>query len=396
MSALTLLTAGAAIVLVPVMILAIVYLLAINDMFWTILREGQAKTFLQGGQFWKMIMSLGGHDFKSEGEMTSHNVDYWDITEVSHESEPASEDGSGDEDWSWELFRKNFLNTFPFLTGIRWVGVWPFQTVYTYSFTFASIEQQAGEGGEVKNMLKVTEHDDPGIDYILVQSDIYGHVMQGMETQSNMEVDVIIAFRARVINPYKALFRINKWLEAIENRVTQELRPIIGELTFDQVVSLKGTSENGDDIYLDKGLQGVIKQASDDWGVEISDFGIIDVEISDKRAREAQNAQFIAKQFAEADKLEGAGLAERAAAFYAAVAKVQGGPQMLAAESIRDSNLRALSTGGGGILPTIDVGETAGSSGGDNPQSGQQRPQRQSRRPRRRDGQSQQTASSGQ
>lgn len=356
-----------AVVAIPYAILFLIWGLAQIDLFWTVVRERQAKIVLKNEAFYWCFMSFAGHifvrdipDFPNELPKGYKRKDPWDIVE---------------DKWGVLAERSKQFRVFHFLTlslfrNIRWMGLPPVHKIYRYRFTWTSLEQtEDKETGETE-MRPVTT--DLTLNYVLLQQDVYALLIKTVETKELLPVDIIAILPATVINPVKALFNVQHWLEASENRIGDELRLLVGRNTFLELVQRTKAKQERSRRITDDELGGILKTLLADYGVEYPYLGIRRVDPGSTEAKEfvkATGAVFVAERRARANKLEGGGLAGRARIYYGAVAAVQGGREMLTAEAIRDSKLTVLATGGTGLMPAITVADTTERPpGGESPQ----------------------------
>lgn len=334
------------IVLIPIAIILIVWALAQFDIFFTMVRENEAKAVITNGKFVKFLMASRSLAFK--GKTDGEWVDRWDVvemTEIKTEQEERKLD--------------KFSATRNMFGGLRWVGLWPFTQIYTYRFTWTSLEQLPGKEDEKTSLVAKTT-DNNAIDYIMLKKDIYGLLLGKVETSELLPVNIMVQIPARVINPYKALFVSERWLEQVENLIADRLRLFVGKKSFSELISRKGESES---IIDDEDLGGILGSIKDDFGIEITFIGIRKVDPASDKTEEflkAAGAVFVADQNAKAAKIEGVGQKDRVTTYYGAVSKIPGGTAMLTAEAIRDSKLTVVTTSGGGILPTVTVADATG------------------------------------
>jgi len=309
---------------IPLFTALLVWGLAKLNMFWTIMQEAQAKAVVVNGKFSHLLMSYHGHVFKGEtDEELKEWTDKWDVIPVKNASD--IEEG-------------------PKWGGLRWVGFWPFVHTYEYRFTWTSIEQRSNETeAGATEMVAVTS--EKKIDYVLLQWDLYGLLIKTVETKEILPVDILLLMPAQVVNPYKALFRVQHWLEQSENMISDRVRGFVGTLEFKELIQRALSDEEEKHKIDDEELKGVLKDILNDFGVKIPYVGIRRVDPGSSEAKEfikASGAVFVADQRAEAARKEGAGLRDRAKAYYEIVSGIEGGVQMFTAEAIRDSKLQAI------------------------------------------------------
>ncbi len=350
------------ILFIPILFLALILGLAKYDMFWTIVPEGRAKAIMVNDEFKKFVMAYHGRKFRGieekkdeEGNIDTNWVNRWDVVDVNPN----------------EGMMKHFQKL-PLIGGLRWVGIWPFAKVYKYHFRWTSLEQQSGENDENGNTkgtkLVANTTNEPEMDYILLQKDLYAISVTDVETSEMLPVTALLQIPAQIVNPYKALFNVQHWLEQSENLIADKSRAFMGGLSFTNLIQrTKPTGEEGADKTFDEinddQLGGVLMLIKNDYGTEIPHVGIRKIDPASDEAlkfKEASGAVYVADQQAKADKREGEGKRDRAVEYYTAVSKIPGGKEMFLAEAIRDSKLRVVTTSGRGVLPTVlteDVSE---------------------------------------
>jgi len=335
---------------IPVLFLVLILGLAKYDMFWTVVAEGRAKAIMVNDKFEKFVMAYHGKKFKGKKEGDDW-IDQWDIVGVD-----SDENADG------------YMQKLPLIGGLRWVGIWPFARVYKYHFTWTSLEQQSGKDDQteetklVANTTEVFEKSD-----ILLQEDIYAVLVTDVETSEMLPVTALLQIPAKVTNPYKALFRVQHWLEQSENLIADKARAFMGGLPFANLIQRLKPNDSGGTEKFEKitniELDNVLETINTEYGVEIPHIGIRKIDPASDEAlkfKEASGALYVADQKAKADKREGEGKRDRVTEYYTAVSKIPGGKEMFLAEAIRDSKLRVITTSGSGVLPTVlteDVSE---------------------------------------
>lgn len=348
-----------AIIAIPFLIYLAIWALAKNNLFFTLVEEGQAKAILVNDQFSHVVFSFRGHRFVKEDELPTNGTwgDRWEIVRrTRYEGERG------------RMFRNLF-------GGIRWIGVPPFKGVHRDRHTWTSLEQkdkrQATSDDHVEHaessardnqteLQLVTSEE--YLDYVLLQQDIYALVMETVETKDLLPVNAILILPTRVVNPYKALFEVQHWLEAAENRVADRIRLLFGRYTFRELVNRGNSDDPSTRTISDEELGMVLRDIRQEYGVEIEGVGIRRIDPGSEEAERfvrASGEVFIARQNREADKLRGQGEAMRAQRYYTVVSKIPGGKEMLVAEAIRDSSLSVVTAGGNSVLPAVTVADVS-------------------------------------
>lgn len=326
-----------------------------RNFIFTIVPEGQYKIVEFMGKFSKCLISSRALEYKGTVEEGETEADRWTTVQRKH-----------------RLFS-------PF-GGLHFVGIPPFFSVKGFRHNWTSIEQRKNNGN-VEVVLVNTERI---LDYgLLQQRDIYSVVIAESETIEMFPLDLKLGLPTWVVNPYKAHYNTEQWLEFVVNTVRDIMRSVVAKLAYEEVT--KFTSFTSIDLYsrpvrpessgseekesdtkegdpvvqlIKQYLKPVLKDFLDTYGIQIPYVQIQSADPGSKEAeafRKASGLVFVAKQQAKADKTEGEGKGTRATAYYSAVNAVPGGRGMFAMERIEKSQLRAI-THTHGIMPTFDVG----------------------------------------
>ena len=311
--------------------------LALRNLFWSLVEEGTARAFTENNRFSFAIMSYSGRLFAGDiplqpGAPPLSQVDHWEVKDF-----PAG------------MTRNRFY--LPLLVNIRWIGFPPFNDVYRYLFVWTSLEQLASLQREFKTSDKI-------IDYILLQSDVYASKVPAAECADNIPLDIVILVTGHVVNPYKALFRVERWLESSLNLIDAATRSLAGDKSYEELRKLKDSSAN-----IAESLRGLLADTTDwiekEWGFKTTSIRIHSVDPASKLAEEfirATTQVYVAEQKKLADTAEGEGLAARDRTHLDAVSKITGGPEMFKWLQIASSKLTTYVDSNAGIVPTVPVG----------------------------------------
>ena len=267
--ALVLITIG----LTLVMLLLVYFYLAPNNYFFTFVNEATSKIIVKAGKFEKAFIQWKRHTLDENWNIVSEDTWVKDGKVVAEGTVGA----------------KKYKEPWHPFGGLRYYGLWPIKDVYTYYFAWTGVTQEG----------EIDIHPKEKLDYILLRDDVYWFAALEQETKEPelLPVDVEILLTIRVVNPYKALFAIENWLETVINRVKPITRDCIGKYFYDELISRKGRI--GDEI------QGLAEEAKvlDDflnrYGVEIRKIELKDVNPTAKPTtalREATLKKFLAEQ----------------------------------------------------------------------------------------------------
>src|SRR3989338_8369465 len=375
--------------LILVILAILVWALAINDYFVTLVPAMRVKAIMLNEDLCKMLMSYTSKIFAFEDPLN--------YVSVSQEIE-----GEPDDEKLWRkqktrlgeiaFARKQFglkgvkeindpydivrdmrseemkeKNIFlpKFLRNIRWVGIPPFYNIYSYRFRWASFEQRYNE--KTRTLVTKPITIEKMLRYVTLKDDVYNMTVESAETQEVIPLNVEIAITANIINPRKALFQIEKWLEVVVNQVGAKIRKFVGTQGYFELVQAKFEEKNllGNDLkeerlLSDKNLEFIISSIRSIYGVNIKRVQIKELNPATKEAEEfikASIQEFISARQSAGWKKEAEGLERK----FGAISKIRGGQEMYIAEQYGKSGISALSFGGGvGHYPTFPIPEKKG------------------------------------
>lgn len=242
--------------IVVVTFLVIYFVLAPRNLFFTFAREGTAKIVVRGDKFEKALIQWEGRTFQYQA--------------------------SGEEKWMVVSGSERHL-----LGGFRYYGFWPIMDVYIYDFKWTGVTEDG----------QVARHPKETLDYILLREDIYWCQVENAEDKKLLPLDLELILTIAVVNPYKALFNIQNWLETIINRIKPLVRDVITRDEFDNWIKKKEVL--GDDLY--SGATALLAEFRDRYGVDIRKIQVKEINPpSDYRA--ATLKQYLAEQ--ERKKIE--------------------------------------------------------------------------------------------
>ncbi len=218
----------------------LIYFLAKNNLFFTIVEEGSAKAIMRGGEFLRFILAYKGYTFsKKKGKE-------WDLVPSKKNKEPFS------------FLPKSFGGRFEkIFGGIRWIGIPFLNTIYEYNFRWTVLresepsDEEDGFAGKRKLdsgkwVLSLAKR----IDYIYLRDAVYYNDLVGAETEEMMPVNISMLLPMRVKNPYKALFRVQKWLDATLDLIKPSVRQAVAQMPYKQVIQKKEVAEWEFDSFL--------------------------------------------------------------------------------------------------------------------------------------------------
>lgn len=216
----------------PILLLIFLRFLAERNLFFTLVEEGSAKAIMRGEEFRRFVMAYQGFTFDEE----------WNVVELKKAPTSSS------------LLRQWFKKR---LGGIRWLG-WPFlDTVYEYNFRWTVLRESKAskyEDGfvdqrELPNKKCVVAFA-KRIDYIYLRDAVYYDELIGTETEELMPVDIFMLLPIRIINAYKALFRVHKWLDTTQDLIKPMVRSWAAETSYQEVIKKREVAEREFDTFL--------------------------------------------------------------------------------------------------------------------------------------------------
>jgi len=271
-------------------LIVLIYSSAKNNIRLTFVKEGTDKAILKYGRFHRSVMYYGGHELDTEWSVRNieNEVDVdgniifqQDITDsqgnIIHHQGEVIKGKTGKplriRKRPWFLFG-----------GLRWLGIPFIHSIYRHKFKWASFEQVGEDGNLVQ---KVIPHEDE-IDFILVQDDVYYSFVREAETKGMVPVTVEMLLTIRIVNPYRALFRVQDWLEATQNQIKSALRDFVATKTFEELVAQRESAAvRQEDI--EKEFNNFLKVSQIDefleenYGVRLRKAGLVNIDAAGDR-----------------------------------------------------------------------------------------------------------------
>ena len=210
--------------------LVIWYGLAPSNRWFTFVKEGSAKIIVRGKKFEKTLIQWEDHTFKitKDGRQIKEE-DNWEVVEGKEPRRP--------------------------LGGFRCYGFWPIKDVYIYNFKWTGIAEDG----------QTVHHPRETLDYVLLRDDVYWCQVENAEDIKLLPLTLEVLLTVRIINPYKACFRIQNWLETVINRMKPMVRDIITQDEFENWIKRKEAL--GGEIYQKANL--LLTEFLERYGVEV-------------------------------------------------------------------------------------------------------------------------------
>ncbi len=259
--------------------------MARRNLIWTLVEEGTAKAIMGAGDsgFQKFVYQYTGWRLNEK----------WDVVS---------------ETKTREKFRDK-IRRWLGLTGVRLLGIPGLHSVHRYRFRWNSLKQAPDETTTDAGGIYFTPHDEE-LDYIILQEDVYYARVESAEDVNMVPLDFDITLRIQVINPYKALFVAQEWLEMTWGIVLPAIRRFVATQKWEVLSKRMAEKEKK---FEEEILGTSFQEMRDNFGVDIKELKIIRIRPAGKRAvmyEEAATKQYEAEQ--EAKRIKTLAAAEKA------------------------------------------------------------------------------------
>jgi hypothetical protein len=240
----------------PVWFFLFVYFyLAPNNKFFTFVKEGKAKLIMKGGECVKTLIQFKGY-----------TIDHVTGKVVRGEEK--------------HLFG-----------GLRFYGLWPLYDVTIYDFKWTNVDHKG----------QIIIHEPETLDYVLLRDDVYWANVEDAEDKNLLPLDIEVTLTIRVVNPYKAIFNVQNWLETVINRIKPAIRDSVTGKEFEELI--KNEKDIGKEIFrkLSESSEGVplLQEFEESYGARIKAIEIKDINPPEEH-RKATLKKFLAKREREA------------------------------------------------------------------------------------------------
>lgn len=341
-------------------IIALLWALAYTNIIFTFVQEGQVKAVKAFGGFRKALMSFTGREFRRACEeynlvpgedfdeikwLEEKDHDPWDILRLTKKGRKKL---SQQRSTPPALLKKR-------VGGLRLIGIPLLHSVPKPRFSWVSLEQKTEEGSS--KVVNVPVFKEEHLDYGLAQEDVYVSETGKVETNDLLPVDVMLLITCAIINPRKAFFNVQHWLEATQNQIRPVIREYIGIKKFaDLITKVKGGERELIEVLTEGSFStgknrtqriagGTLNRIAGEYGVEVRKVQIFGIDPTE------------AFRQLTTKKYEGQMEAQRIKEFYKAVQEFKDvGLALNAFETLQKtgSNVTLLS-GKGDVVPTMQL-----------------------------------------
>ncbi|PIS34573.1 MAG: hypothetical protein COT37_01940 [Parcubacteria group bacterium CG08_land_8_20_14_0_20_43_9] len=224
------------VVAILAVILSLVYFgLAPRNKFFTFVPEGTVKSVVRGYRVERVLIQWRGH-YLDKG---------YNVCKVD-ESHPEEKHPLG---------------------GLRWYGFWPALGIYRYPFEWVGVKVDG----------TIQHHPREWLDYIILKDDQYHFSVEEAEDLNKLPLTLHFIVKIRVVNPYKALFVAENWLELTIQPLRAAVRDKVTEKTYDE--HIKQMSDIGSDIFRELSVaDGSIPGIEEQYGIKIVSLGVIGID----------------------------------------------------------------------------------------------------------------------
>lgn len=296
--------------------------LAAENIVFTTVKEGTVKAIVRGESFERFIMAYQGY------HLNDPSKGWYDRRQPKWMVLPNTEPDYFYDERSFTVFGWFLLSLGVYYIGLPWS-----HTVYYYTFEWNEVETDPNTGKQrVRRRKEVT-------DFIYVVHFTYAVVTDRAETKDRLQTDWMTLVTMQVVNPFKALFETEDWMQRVTAKVNGFITSFAGRQKYDKIVTFCKASDQGkfskpiialtedtvdaSGTVTDKGLRS-------EYGVEIEAAEQQTMDLSGAEGSELQKAAskaFVAEQTKIAKIKEAEGDAEakrKAGAAEADVIRIKG------------------------------------------------------------------------
>jgi len=250
-------------ILWPIVFLALVYfVLAPKNLFFTFVHEGTAKWVVRSGKFSRCLMEWEGHNFAT----SETDAEKWKIV-------------PGKPSWYHRLCCALF-------GGLRFYGFWPLWDIHIYDFKWTSVSEDGRETTRKECL-----------DYVLLADDIFLAKICAAEDKALLPLDVQLYLTIRILNPYKARFRVQDWLEMTINRMQPLIRQHVSKYLYNDL--LEKLQVIGEKLLQELKDGGSIQEFQTRYGVDVRKIEVRQID-PPEALREATLKEYVAEQNSKA------------------------------------------------------------------------------------------------
>lgn len=197
--------------------------LATEKIFFSAPQEGSVEFIMAGKSIRKMLLVWHHHRIKGGEPTTANPFAPYEI----EEKEPKP------------FGFLHYLNPLNWMEpwGIYWIGLYPFYKIYRYDFSW--IEEKINEKGLAEPWVRHATKRSPEGQTAFVYVNDFNYVLfaNDVKTKSGVPLKFTFVITVRIVNPYKALFLGEDWLERTGGAIGLAAIRYAGALDYEQIVA---------------------------------------------------------------------------------------------------------------------------------------------------------------
>jgi len=223
------------------------FVLAPRNLYWTFVKEGTAKIVVKGDQFNKALIEWKGNTFDKDWNRVKDGTPVPEDVKEAIKQKQIKIYNFDEKEGVYREPRHLF-------GGLRFYGFWPIKDILLSRFTWTGVK----ENGEIDR------HPTEILDYIPLRPDVYWFRLIGAEDKDLLPLEIEIIKTIGIINPYKAIFRIENWLETVINRTKPSIRDYIAKDEYKELVKTKQAMGG----KLHRKIKKLRKEFKEEYGVD--------------------------------------------------------------------------------------------------------------------------------
>lgn len=269
------------------LILFAIKFMAEKNFFFAIIEEGTGIMVMSGGKkgaFERAVMRHKGRMFKGDlyCEITGDEItgdERWDVVEIPNDNSQIPKELMLHRPLE-EILRENERRAAQGLGGVVYLGLPSLHEIYFYLFSWISLVQ------EVNGNIVVKPHQGEMLNSVMLKEDVYFALIVEAEDSDGLPLNIGIGFWLTIVNPYKAFFRVQNWLETTFTIFLAEIRGFVSQA---RMMEIQKDTEAFLANYLRKiGESEKREFLTKEYGVRVGRVKILTIDPAGKIAEEAQ------------------------------------------------------------------------------------------------------------
>ena len=264
-----------AIILSPIIILTVAFLVlwfiwAPNMVIGTFIPEGYCVIITRGqeeGQFVKAMIKWKGCTIDGK----------YNIIEM----KPGEKEMDYVGFWSRSHIGMNFY-------------FWPFDRIFAYDLKWKQFTHDE----------KVVDRDEH-LYRVLLKPYVYYIDIKNAEDKDKVPQNMGIVAEMKIVNPYKATFKIQNWYRAVSNLIIGDLRDFIRTKSYEELINSEKSKDSLNDMIWKQRIEiGLAKEIEENYGVKIIKLTVVEISPADPEYSRATLRKIIAEKNKAAIEVE--------------------------------------------------------------------------------------------